>query len=443
MRKELKETVQKLKPKHKLTSSGMIALAMVICFAAVGLFVYFTKPNAIDKLSLTYLDNLSSSSLAYDLQDSFEDSYKIRDFTIYGESLGLYENSYESEDRDGLYGKNVMLKNLETGQERMFNFGGGIDGGVDLGMLDPGVYEVYVYDNYTQKRVYCSQPIESEVFTTVRRDKEVNDIILTANKDYLEKFGVEMDRNYLFLTVTDSLPRVKVVDVMIDPSGLVSYMNGPGVAEGYVSDVINEAQASYSLAEKIQQYLQDAGLKVEISRGEDQDLGYYGAGSRIGLGYQKQAKVFLGLTMTDSEEVFPYLLTSPLTNGSLANAMAYKLHQNGVELANVTNASYLDSGAALDQTVVDEKGQLTRWSATPQIRETGGKATFAGTNDSWKANSGFAQSNGMYGVVMCYATTVSADSQMYFLDHEDAIAKSLAEGILDYFHIDAEGGSRS
>ena len=442
MPKEKKETGTLKVPQHKLTAKGKIILILALCFAAVGLFAYLNRPTAIDRLSLTYLDNLTKSSLAYEIPESYADSYEVKDATIYGESLVLYQDNYEKEGRDDLYGKGVVLKNLETGKETTFNFSGGADGGVNLGRLDPGVYEVYVYDSYTKKRVYFNEPFESDVFTTMRRGKKVNDIVLTANTDYLERFKTKLDKNYLFLTVTDSLPKVKVVDVLIDPSGLVSYMNGPGVYEGYKSEYIDEAQASYSLALKIQEQLQAAGLKAEIAREESQDLGYYGAGSRIGIGYQKQAKVFLGLTMEETDESRPYLVGSPMTSGLLPNLLALKLHQNGVETAEVSKTSYLDPGVMLDPLTVDEEGHQTRFSISPQIRETGGKATFAGRNSSWTANSSFADSNGMYGVLLCYAGTESPESQVYFLEHEDAIAASLAQGILEYFEIPDNGGNQ-
>lgn len=53
---------------------------------------------------------------------------------------------------------------------------------------------------------------------------------------------------------------------MIDPSGLLKYELSSMVEEGYISEGFNEAEQSYEFAKQIQLYLEEAGLRVEISR---------------------------------------------------------------------------------------------------------------------------------------------------------------------------------
>lgn len=428
---------RKISIKRRKVSLRFWILLCALCgIFAVGLFVWQSQPDEIDRLSLTYLDSLKGKDLAASPQSSYENVLNIEDYTVYGETLNLYAAPYSFEERDALYGRNAMVRNLETAQEYSFTFGGGADSGIDLGVLDPGVYEVYVYDDtYTPQRAYMEKPFSENVLTAMRRNKRVNTIRMDADSEFLLRFGIPADRNYLYLTVTSSLPRVKVNDVVIDPSGLVSYLYGNGSEYGYASSVIDEAAASYDLALQIQMYLENAGLRVQLTRTADAPENYYGENGRIGIGYTSQAKVFLGLSMVEGEEDRPFVLSSPFTVGSLGNAMAYAMKENGVETEKVSALPRLNEGSGYDTLMADEKYQQTPWSLYPQLRETGGRTTFAGMYSGAVSNEMFQENNGMYAVLLCYASTDSVSSQEYFLQNREAIARSVAQGILDYFHI--------
>lgn len=432
---------KKKQPLHKfrLTAKGMICVVFLIGVLAVAVYVFISRPDAIDRLSLTYLDSLTKDSLGYTIEESYADPFEVEDYTIYGEDLVLYARPYgEASDIDPLYGRIVAVKNIETGAEQTFTFSGGVDSGIDLGSLEPGVYEIYVYDGYTRKRVYMEEAMEAEPLITMRRDKEIRYVDLDASSSYLHKTGIDQDRNYLYLTVTSSLPKVKVIDVMIDPSGLEQYPNSTVFDPGFKSDLIQEAAAGYTFAEEIKSILTDAGLRVEVTRSSNEANSYFGSDSRVGLGYEKQAKVFLGLAMDADETPRPYVLSSPYTNAGLGNAIAHSLRNAGIELANVgTDSSITDPGSALDSWIVPESGTAL-FSAHPQLRESGGKATYAGEGEQWSANADFQNRYGMYGVIVFYASQENTDSQTYYLEHEGTMAQAIAQGILDYFNIPQE-----
>lgn len=44
-------------------------------------------------------------------------------------------------------------------------------------------------------------------------------MVLDAGRDILADYDVTLDRNYAFLVVTDQVPRVKTVDVVLDQAG--------------------------------------------------------------------------------------------------------------------------------------------------------------------------------------------------------------------------------
>lgn len=419
----------------RLTIKGKIALVLIAAAVCIAFFIYLNRPTPIDKLALTYLDDLNPSSVGITLQESFADTYEVKDITIYGETLNLLHSDYSDQHNDDLYGKNVMLRNVETGEQLTYNFSGGADSGIPLGSLQPGVYEIYIYDQFTPKRVYTENEYHSDPFTTMRRNKEVSTINLDASKDYLKKLGNETDENYLYLTVTSSLPKVKIYDVVLDPSGLVKYQYSSESDPGYTSESFNEANESYTFAMQIQSYLEEAGLRVLISREDNQPAGYYGVNSRVGTGYASQAKVFLSLEMSGGDEPYPYLMASPLTEGLLANQIAYDLKANGIQLSNVNGPSRLDQGVLFDTLSVNDQFEYTAFSMFPALRETGGKATFTGRQTGSESNENFRESYGMYGVIYFYASAEDPSSQSYFRENKELMARSIAQGIIDYFQI--------
>jgi hypothetical protein len=407
---------------------ALIAFLLTISVVLIGVHIASSSPTDAERLSLTYLDTLKRTDLAIDLEESFEQTKKISDYTIYGESLTLYENDYDSTVTDPLYGKKVSLVNIETGQEVSTVFTGGADAGFDLGDLDPGVYEIYAYDGYEKLRLYMDEPMETEVFTTVRRNKEVNDCVLVANASYLSKFGVEQDKNYLYLCVTRTLPKVKIADVILDPSGLEEFTEDGSE---------NESEKSWNLAVMISEILQQNGLKVLISRDADNAVYYEGTEGRIEQAYNVQAKVMLTLCMDDGDYERPYLITSPLTNGRLANAISSALAGSGIELQKVSGNSQLEQGVAFDGYIADyETGEYTPYSSSLVLRETGGKATSAGSYYGWSVSSVRGDDAGIYSVIFCYASLESQQSQSYYDQNDVTIATAVASGILNYLQIE-------
>lgn len=411
--------------KTKIWITAAIGAAALIAFLAMD------GPSMSEKLSLTYLDSLTANKIAYELQESYDQPVEVQDYTIYGQALNLYALPWTEDTLDPLYGKNVSLRSLETGEYVSTTFSGGADSGIDLSSLDAGVYEVFVYEGYEPRRVYMSEETHLDPFTTTRNNKSVNTINIDADADYLSRFGVESDRNYLYLTVTETLPKVRISDVVLDPSGMMILSDGT-MDEGYESDILSEKQASWSLAMKIQAILEENGVRVTLSRQENESAGYLGSDSRVARGYDSQAKLFITLSMDASDWPRPYIVSSPYTSGFLGNQIAACMEEDGLELSNVSNLTRLESGNKFDDWLLTTDYQYSPWTTLPSLRETGGRVTRAGTLDLWQGNAQYADSNGMYGLVIYYASTENEDSQRYFVDHEQTMADAIAQGILKY-----------
>lgn len=410
----------------------ILILAAILTLSFV--VVRCSQPTFQEKLSLTYLDQLKLSDLKEKPADSYADSIEVKDYTFYGPSLVLYDRSYSPLEKDGFYGRNVTLKNIQTGEQIRTSFTGGADGGIDLQSLPAGVYEVFIDDGYTPKRAFLEQSYRSEPLITMRDNKNVKSVELNANTDYLARFGVRSDRNYLYLTVTDSLPIVKVADVVLDPSGFVLDQNG-NETESYSQDGFEEAAQSWQLAQMIKERLEAAGLRVVISRSEQEPLGYVGAKSRTAAAYNSQAKLFVSLAMSNMDVARPFVISSPFTNGRLGNDIVNALGQDGIEITAISNLPQLNAGNGYDSLMTDENYEYTRFELLPALRETGGKATSAGQAPGWNTNAPYGQNAGLAGVVVEYADMQNQDSRTYFLDHKEQFAQGIAQGIIEYCRI--------
>lgn len=419
----------KPKKKRRLTMRAKVALVLAAMVALSLLAVLPERQTVHEQMARTTLDELTLSDLPAIPAAEFTDSARVDDYTIYGTSLVLYESAYQPLGRDVYFGRNVMLRNLATGTETRMAFTGGADGGIDLQDLPEGVYEVYVYDGYTPKRAYMNETFEAQPFITVRDDKHVKSIEMTADKDYLEKFGVQSDQNYLFLTVTETLPIAQVADVVIDPFDVLVQENG-NVVEGWSSDSFSEAQASWDLARRMATYLENAGLRVVFSHEENTPAGYLGVDSRTGVAYVSQAKYFITLEMSDGDEARPFVMSSPFVNGLLGNDIVSALAANGIELEVRSTLDQLNPGNSYDLLSTDEEYQYTQFSLQPALRETGGKTTSAGLLDAWSSNSRYSEANGLNAVLFFYASAENPDSIAYYQEHVDAMARGLAQGVL-------------
>ncbi|MCF0105696.1 MAG: N-acetylmuramoyl-L-alanine amidase [Holdemanella sp.] len=416
----------------------MIIFILCVAILSVSIFLIASRPTDIDKINMDYGEVLDVELLKSNATAKFKDTYELKDYTIYGENLMLYENMYSAENTDSLQGKNVVVRNIETMEELNFTFSGGVDSGIDLNALSEGMYEVYVYDHYVKKRVFFTDEVNTEEFTTMRRNGKVKSISIHASSTYLSEIGIDYKKNYVFITVFENTPIASNVDVVLDPRGLI---NNPETGEtdyGLSNDTMSEAKESYEFALLVKEELEKMGLKVLINREKDQSLSYYGKKGRVGVGYESNALLFISLGMTaDATISRPYIVTSPYTVGLLANEIAYTMKDNGLELNAVSTADMLQVGVRFDKLMQDEFGYYYEFEYYPQLRESGGKSTFAGQYDVSGENERYANSYGMYAIDFVFANMGSEESLKYYKDHKITLAIQLAKGISEYYHIES------
>ena len=420
----------------------ILLLVATIAMASIASYLFVTRPTDVDKLSQTYIESIDQDTdLKSLVKSSYKNNYSVEDYTIYGESLKFYHSSNLS-DVDDLMGQNILLRNVETKEETVYTFGDGREDGIKTGSLSAGLYEVYVYDHFVKKRLYFSKKMHTSTpFETMRRNKKVNHVSLDADKDYLNDYGISMNKNYAFISVTENIPKVDTIDVMIDPCGDIYDSDQGQVSSGIDVGSVKEQKKSYAFAKKVQKYLKSYGLKVELSRDEDGTPSYYGKNGRVGKGYAANAKVFLSVGFSQDDEINrPYMITSAYSSGALADNVSYLMQKNGLELYNYDTSGQAlhQDGVVVDSLIQDTSLKDTKYEYWPQLRESGGKSTFAGSYDSAKENQRYVDSNGMYGLYFMFCNPYSSDSMNYYKENKDKMAESLADSIADYFGIGKE-----
>lgn len=413
----------------------IIAIVVVISLICAALFLYMSQPSDIDRLQMSVLEEIDSKAVKENVKKGFSETFEIQDYGIYGETLSFYKGEYGQKKSDSLIGSMVVLRNVETKKELSFAIGESIDSGIQLGSLDPGLYEIYIYENYEKKRVYFEDAFDSEIFSTMRNDKHVKDITLHASKDYLSDFGISYKLNYAFLEVNENIPQVKIADVVLDPGGNIynefSMQDEPGI----ITDLINEPQETTSFAKLVQEELESRGLKVLLTRDSDEFASYYGSSSRVGVGYNAKAKAFISFEVYEDDTLqYPYILTSNYTKGLLANEVAYAFRFNDLKMASITNNNVQNSAVAIDpgQSV---EGQDRVYDAYPQLRETGGKQTFAGVLENSSANQSYKNDFGMESMVFMLANGSDEESVRYYQENKAQMAKTIADAICEYYGI--------
>lgn len=430
----------KRRRKYRFNNRFIITCVVVLAITAILGFLVFEDVLHVGFIN-PYLDGLDRNTVRENVKEEYADSFEAKDYTVYGEELSFYSAKYGPKSFRSMQGMMVLLRNIETQEEVTYTLSAGIDVGVSLHSIKPGVYEIYVFDHFIEKRMYFDKKIESDIFTSVARKGMINEVTLQASTDFLSDFGIHSDKNYAYLTVNNTKAPSDVYDVIIDPSGFEKN-DWIGVDPGYEDDKISEAKESYELAVMIQEKLEAAGLKVKLTRGEEEAINYYGDVSRVSRGYTARGKLFLSLTLySDSQTLYrPMIQTSPYSDGMLANRIAKTMTANGLEMAYISNAEDLETGVLYASFIRDDKEKTTRFDAYPPIREAGGKATFAGQYEGYESNEKWSDFYGMYSVLFEYANIANDDSIDYYLANKEAIADSIVEAICDYYEIEVVTG---
>lgn len=414
---------QKRKIRWKLVIPLLLLIALIL-YAIVTVLL----PDTDDEHGYT-ICGLNEEESAKLLNKPNAQTYEIQDYTYYGESLGLYTDTYDTESNDELVGKTLQLHNLCNDKVATMTIDADVDLKISLSDLEPGFYEITVIDDLVEKQLVYKETLESEPFTTIRRNKQVKHATLIANKDLLQDKGIHWKENYLYLQVESGKPDEDVVDVYLDPYGMnTDFQYVPD--EGSSGHGLKEYKETYEAAQIIKKQLESYGLKVEISRADVDETAApaYGEDGRFAQAYESGAHYYISLRMNQSEMNLGgvEIWHSAHASSVLGRQIMYGLEKNlGMKASTYVNPD----GSGVGPSYVDKQ----YFDNNIYLRETGGRATFAAMYSelSREENASFKDANGMHALEIDFGYVTNSEDAAFWKAHKEEIAKQVADSFAE------------
>ena len=433
-------------PKHRRlkirwkVAAPLLILLMLCVYMLVSVLHSVVSP---EPKRFTICD-FSNDKTVERLSKKYQSTYKMSDYLYYGETLNLMQNPYNPEVADPLSGKTVQFNNICTGEKFPFVFENAVDRQVALDELTVGYYEIFVIDDLQPKRAVYATPLKDTDFTTVKRKDKVNQISLIADQNLLKKdYKKFLDQNYLFLEVKETDPKDKQVDVLLDPSGYnkdFTYTVDKGVeANGLV-----EYEENYKAAVELKKALEKYGLRVMITRDKmNQALNTYGKEGRLGKAYASKARYMFHIGQSESTydsvkgmEIY----YSNHASATFANALLYDLKKNTQLTGNVAYATDLDNAGVMSADLVEGVDGRKIYDGDMYIRESGGRATIAGSysENAAKQNASFAKDNkqGIQTLSIYYSYFTNKQDAAYWKSDRAKIMNATANSIARMLHVE-------
>ena len=414
---------QKRKIRWKLVIPLLLLIALIL-YAIITVLL----PDTDDEQGYT-ICGLNEEKSAQLLNKQNAQIYEIQDYTYYGESLGLYTDTYDTESNDELVGKTLQLHNLCNDKVATMTIDADVDLKISLSDLEPGFYEITVIDDLVEKQLVYKETLESEPFTTIRRNKQVKHATLIANKDLLQDKGIHWKENYLYLQVESGKPDEDVVDVYLDPYGMnTDFQYVPD--EGSSGHGLKEYKETYEAAQIIKKQLESYGLKVEISRADVDETAApaYGEDGRFAQAYESGARYYISLRMNQSEMNLGgvEIWHSAHASSVLGRQIMYGLEKNlGMKASTYVNPD----GSGVGPSYVDKQ----YFDNNIYLRETGGRATFAAMYSelSREENASFKDANGMHALEIDFGYVTNSEDAAFWKAHKEEIAKQVTDSFAE------------
>lgn len=414
---------QKRKIRWKLVIPLLLLIALIL-YAIITVLL----PDTDDEQGYT-ICGLNEEKSAQLLNKQNAQIYEIQDYTYYGESLGLYTDTYDTESNDELVGKTLQLHNLCNDKVATMTIDADVDLKISLSDLEPGFYEITVIDDLVEKQLVYKETLESEPFTTIRRNKQVKHATLIANKDLLKDKGIHWKENYLYLQVESGKPDEDVVDVYLDPYGMnTDFQYVPD--EGSSGHGLKEYKETYEAAQIIKKQLESYGLKVAISRADVDETAApaYGEDGRFAQAYESGARYYISLRMNQSEMNLGgvEIWHSAHASSVLGRQIMYGLEKNlGMKASTYVNPD----GSGVGPSYVDKQ----YFDNNIYLRETGGRATFAAMYSelSREENASFKDANGMHALEIDFGYVTNSEDAAFWKAHKEEIAKQVADSFAE------------
>lgn len=415
--------------RRKLNYKTVVPFLLIVALGITALYLT-TRKNEEDVVTGFTLCNLTPQQ-SYDLvaEQAYSDVLTIHDYAQYGESLGLYRETYQLGQRDYLDGKTIFLKNLCTGTESVYMMNVSLDEKLPIQDLEKGFYIMEVLDGLNRYRL-VSDTVMDETFSTISRNGYTQTARLLANSALFDTDHFpQLDHNFVFLDVDSKPTPDDQVDIVLDPYGMYYEWDGsPNPGATYQGLV--EADEMYDAAESIKAQLEAYGLKVAIIRGEDEVMNVHGVDGRLQRAYNYEAKYYIQLRFMvsgfETDKGTTLIYSSYASNRLSTYIMKQLVSDTTLVPSTFTSASNIEG-------VYRSSRIESMYDYNALLRESGGLLTGAGRyNETYQELNAFAKDirRGMNTVVLEYGYMSDAAAYQTWINEKEAIINATAEGIL-------------
>ncbi len=366
--------------RRKLNWRVLIPSFILIVLTGYILFnLLFPKELLIDTPSFIICDYSYTKTQSVLNELDYEDKIELKDYLFYGETLNIYNNTYDINKADYFIGKTIKLRNICDNSEWVYMLGKNADEQIPLENLPSGFYEVFVVDSLKEKRLITIDELYDE-FYTVRRNGVSHRINLISDKDLLQEEEDSlpiMDENYFFIQITEQTienDNPEIYDVYLDAAHNTESYNY--VEKGRTANELVEAEELYRVAVAVKEKLEEKGLKVLLSReNEDSVINQYGVDGRLYKAYEANVKHYIefNLNFTTNED----------TRGSRIIYSSYSSNKFATALFKsfISTPGLVPYGRQTSQNIagVVASARYNNLDSYPVIREAGGRILSAGT----------------------------------------------------------------
>ncbi len=307
----------------------IIAISIIIAIVAINMFIN-RNTHAVRK----------------------SDKIEIQDVTVYNESINLKFDNRLNHKIDLVNKRNLKEKVEYNTKEK-------VDLGIEASEIAEGDYYLMSEDKYlTVKPKFI--PIE---FYTITREGE--NYKITISYDHKAKA-------LLINKVVSELPE-NSYDIVIDPGH-----GGDDVGSVAVDGTTSEKDLSLKISKILKGKLEELGYKVKMTRESDENPGNienleeYGKGSRVGIPYEANAKMFISMHYNTGGGSGYEVYSSVNTSNQFVNQVQKQLNQT---LSASNKVSYCEQGnckVPLTYETNDQKDDLIDYFFA--VREVGGRS---------------------------------------------------------------------
>lgn len=432
-------------PKERRINYKVVLLLIVL---ALGLstFIFYRYTQSLNKEDLGFkICELSSKETTQRLSNLQETVYneakfiEMKDYNVYGETLKLYHEDFDFLNHDIFIGNTVFLNNicgLSVDEKIPYLLSHEADIGIQFAKLEDGFYEVEILKDFDFHYLISTANFD-EVITAIKRDDVIKQVRIFANKDLINQNQETpiLIENMLYLEVS-TLESNDLYDIVIDPAALNFHDNGMTNYGHFYGDIY-EADETYKMAVAVKENLEAKGLRVYLTRDNENPIDYYSETGRIVNAYNSGAKYYVHLRFESSGSSIDKGLSILYSNKS-SNRFATNIAKQLINQTQIQTSPYLDgiNMAGVYQTSLIDN----MYDYNDLIREVGGNTTGAGNYDIFSNLMAMHQDvkKGMYGVDILYGYMTDTEDYNHWIENFDAIAKATAEGIL--IQLELNGG---